>query len=406
MSNVRVVTWNLAEGSYNGHRDQMVCLESISQNLQTLGAELVLLNEVCQWNGFTYSGVDQIAWLAQHAGYPHVHFTKAAALALKGGKFVAVLSRTPLLTRARIEHSAYLDGGGYATLYVTASLNGQTHHIFSTRFTAWNVGENLQSHKTLRDFIAVLPKDEPVILGGDFNTAAPGDATWSAGVPRIVDFDDFSAATGLQSALGGVAWTSAGGGPDQLLFRGPYSVAKAEYAYTGGGDNPSDHPWVLADLALARQADWRWCNKCQGLYYGPGQPASRCAAGGPHSRQADSGSGNYTLLHNAAPAIDRQNGWRWCNRCQGLFYGPEVATSRCPAGSTHATPAVSGSGNYTLFHNAPPDAGRQRDWRYCSTCRGLFFGPSVDLSACPGGGTHRRPDQTGSGNYSIAHVAS
>lgn len=40
-----------------------------------------------------------------------------------------------------------------------------------------------------------------------------------------------------------------------------------------------------------------------------------------------------------------QNRWRWCNKCQGLWYGPNVTTSNCPQGGTHS--AV-GSGNYRL----------------------------------------------------------
>jgi len=96
------------------------------------------------------------------------------------------------------------------------------------------------------------------------------------------------------------------------------------------------------------QSDWRWCNKCQGLFYGPTVGASKCPAGGPHASPAQSGSANYSLPHGVAGDVSRQSEWRWCNKCQGLFYGPAVATSRCPAGSAHAAPAQSGSVNYSL----------------------------------------------------------
>lgn len=45
------------------------------------------------------------------------------------------------------------------------------------------------------------------------------------------------------------------------------------------------------------------------------------------------------------PHTITQSGWRWCNKCQGLFYGPGIAKSHCPAGGQHD---LKGSGNYSL----------------------------------------------------------
>lgn len=46
------------------------------------------------------------------------------------------------------------------------------------------------------------------------------------------------------------------------------------------------------------------------------------------------------------PTPITQNGWNWCFKCEGLFYGPHQSTSNCPAGSTHDG---SRSGNYSLI---------------------------------------------------------
>ncbi len=91
------------------------------------------------------------------------------------------------------------------------------------------------------------------------------------------------------------------------------------------------------------QSDWRWCSKCQGLAFGPGNAGSVCPAGGTHSR---SPSGDYSLLHNAGVAPGQQSEWRWCNKCQGLFFGGG-AGSVCPVGGAHNKV---GSGNYSLIH--------------------------------------------------------
>lgn len=60
--------------------------------------------------------------------------------------------------------------------------------------------------------------------------------------------------------------------------------------------------------------------------------------GGTHSL---TGSGNYSL----ALAGAGQQGWRWCNKCQGLWFGPNQASSNCPESGTHNSV---GSGNYRL----------------------------------------------------------
>src|SRR5262249_21692255 len=38
--------------------------------------------------------------------------------------------------------------------------------------------------------------------------------------------------------------------------------------------------------------------------------------------------------------------WRWCNKCQGLFYAGLAVAAPCPAGGTHTPPEQSGSFNY------------------------------------------------------------
>ena len=41
------------------------------------------------------------------------------------------------------------------------------------------------------------------------------------------------------------------------------------------------------------QQNWRWCRKCQSLFYGPNEASSVCAAGGKHD---GSQSGDYPLI--------------------------------------------------------------------------------------------------------------
>jgi hypothetical protein len=140
------------------------------------------------------------------------------------------------------------------------------------------------------------------------------------------------------------------------------------------------------------QTDWRWCHKCQGLFFG-GNPGSVCPAGGSHD---SAGSGNYTLVVNSpreeGPRSVSQSDWRWCHKCQGLFFGDNPG-SVCPAGGSHDS---AGSGNYSLVMNSPL-AAAQSDWCWCHKCQGLFFGGNPG-SVCSAGGSH---DSAGSGDYSL-----
>jgi hypothetical protein len=145
------------------------------------------------------------------------------------------------------------------------------------------------------------------------------------------------------------------------------------------------------------QDNWRWCGKCEGLFYGGHQSTSNCPTGGTHD---GSGSYDYQLFYLDPPvsASDIQPNWRWCGKCEGLFYGGHQSTSNCPTGGTHDG---SGSYDYHLFHDDDVLAYEQPNWRWCGKCEGLFYGGHQSTSNCPTGGAH---DGSGSYNYILDYA--
>src|SRR5262249_35534518 len=117
-----------------------------------------------------------------------------------------------------------------------------------------------------------------------------------------------------------------------------------------------------------------------------------------------SGSFNYVVPFAEPSSANRQPGWRWCSKCQGLFWGDEVAASRCAGGGTHTPPEQTGSSNYTLPVWEPTTPGRHSEWRWCSKCQSLFYDAGVASSHCPAGGTHSPPEQSGSSNFTLPYV--
>jgi hypothetical protein len=142
---------------------------------------------------------------------------------------------------------------------------------------------------------------------------------------------------------------------------------------------------IAIDRPPVTQDNWRWCSRCEGLFFGAFAAQSLCPAGGAHDSSA---SGNYTLVLSPFPG---QRNWRWCARCQGLFFAGDTSTGSCPAGGGHD---YAGSTDYSL-PSTPSGAG-QRNWRVCHCCRGLFFGGDTTSGTCPAGGGH---DFAGSADY-------
>jgi hypothetical protein len=90
------------------------------------------------------------------------------------------------------------------------------------------------------------------------------------------------------------------------------------------------------------QPNWRFCHRCQGLWFSGAGGSGSCPAGGGHSRE---GSGNYVLTGNGG--IGGQYGWRWCQYCSGLWFSEDgFVYGRCSKhGNAHS---IVGSGSYVL----------------------------------------------------------
>lgn len=52
---------------------------------------------------------------------------------------------------------------------------------------------------------------------------------------------------------------------------------------------------------------------------------------------ADFGQATFKAPPPITPTSGTQNGWRHCDKCQSLYWWPEVARSVCAAGGTHST---------------------------------------------------------------------
>jgi len=192
-------------------------------------------------------------------------------------------------------------------------------------------------------------------------------------------------------------------------------AALPEFTGSALAADPDNYMQIITTANFSNyhcQSNWWYCIKCSGSYHSGNNTAGGvCPAGGEH--QNNTSYTKYCLPHDgAALPTDSigdgvQAGWRWCAKCQGLFWGSAQAESTCPAGGHHAI--TSGTYTYDLAYGQPElwliingggstQITGQTDWLYCGKCRGLFYGHGGTADGvCPAGGTHSQ--YSGSSNY-------
>lgn len=179
-----------------------------------------------------------------------------------------------------------------------------------------------------------------------------------------------------------------------------------------GNVQATDPFGIVEDLSA--QTQWWWCRNCSGLFYSAsGAAAGSCPFNGSHD---PSGSWMYetpilTQQDVGAEQAQAQQPWRWCNWCQGLFWGKGQGSSHCPGNLISFAPNITGPHNgsdgsdtYLLPYNGaeggwssgtPP---LQAGWLWCKNCQGLFHANSgTSAGLCPALKTSGAHD--GSGSY-------
>jgi hypothetical protein len=135
--------------------------------------------------------------------------------------------------------------------------------------------------------------------------------------------------------------------------------------------------YVLA--AAEPQPSWRFCNKCNALFYDGYRAKGRCSAGGSHVAAGH----NFEITYDS-PNSGQQD-WRFCNKCNRMFYDGYQNKGVCPAGGSHIAQGY----NFALPHDRRAGGLEQKDWRFCNKCQALFFdGYPNNKGRCPAGGGH------------------
>jgi len=173
-----VVSYNIHAGK---DADQQRNLERVAAVLDTLGADIALLQEVDRRTARS-GGEDQVAVLERLTG---LRAAFAKSLDYQGGEYgIAALSRwpiesvrvLPLPTDPPLKRSNGSEDPLVALYIVVATPAGRVH-VLNTHLTAEGPGtyRKQQLVALLAHARRLVPPDEPLIVGGDFNARPDSD---------------------------------------------------------------------------------------------------------------------------------------------------------------------------------------------------------------------------------------
>jgi hypothetical protein len=143
---------------------------------------------------------------------------------------------------------------------------------------------------------------------------------------------------------------------------------------TGVGNTAAHMRYELFERA---QANWRFCHKCNMMFFDGFPQKGVCPAGGGH----EAAGFNFVLPHDTPES--GQKDWRFCHRCEAMFFDGSPQKGFCSAGGGHEAAGF----NFVLPHdNMPETPTAQAAWRFCEKCHAMFFDGFPDKGRCPVGG--------------------
>lgn len=159
------------------------------------------------------------------------------------------------------------------------------------------------------------------------------------------------------------------------------------------------------------EGGWRFCTRCQGLFFNTNTDTYCPADYGKPVRSGHAfnpGFYEYLPAHDITLPDPAQDNWRFCGKCYGLFYSDNSDPGFCPQdGKGHQAGHI----NYQLVHDVSHNGSQfpdQQTWYWCKKCQGLFFGGSERRAGICANISDRDPthDGTTSGNYSLLTTGS
>lgn len=161
-----------------------------------------------------------------------------------------------------------------------------------------------------------------------------------------------------------------------------------EWHVAGAGTEKAQFEYTI--YQIPEQGGWRSCDRCLSIFLdrGPDNNApcpnnvrvsmerSKGISYGPHY----STGWEYFFSHDYEAADNQMANWRSCRKCRMLFYDGNNRKGICMADGGHEADEFNYLVPYIAEFKLSPK--QQGGWRICEDCYGLFYGPWQDKGAC------------------------
>lgn len=131
---------------------------------------------------------------------------------------------------------------------------------------------------------------------------------------------------------------------------------------------------------MATQRDWRFCHRCNALFFDGFPDKGACAAGGGHVAMGL----NFDVPHDVPETENAQGAWRFCHKCCSMFFDGSPDKGTCARGGGHEAAGFV----FVVPHDVPESPTDQGAWRFCHKCAAMFFDGFPTKGVCPKGGGH------------------
>ena len=155
--------------SYNVHNFEQStanyskAMRAIAQEIKTINPDIIGLQEV-DCNTDRSGNIDQVAVLAQMAGYEYYYFGKARDYDENGDYGHAIMSKYPIISSETVQ---FVNQSGETRSYehLVIEINGTLVNVYNTHLTLWNV-----QAEQLAEITASAEAQEYAIIFGDMNS--------------------------------------------------------------------------------------------------------------------------------------------------------------------------------------------------------------------------------------------
>ena len=154
-----------------------------------------------------------------------------------------------------------------------------------------------------------------------------------------------------------------------------------------------------ATAAIANpQPSWIWCNACAGMWT-TNSMGNRCRGTLSQTHNVGPSSYKYFMYNNMGNTGGYPQGnWNMCYMCAGLF--TTLHTPSVCFGNDYGPHKSDNGVDYYLYYSEA-GANWQPNWRWCGKCQLLYYqgAQGTQAGACPDSGYHE--EGGGSDNYAI-----